>query len=84
MKSAEISGMAEEEQPSKFDLWVDKHLGDKAVWVFNLLVTVLAMFLSIGLFMLLPSAIVKWVGSRFAAPAFVLTSIVPPPAVEEF
>ena len=75
MKSAEISGMAEEEQPSKFDLWVDKHLGDKAVWVFNLLVTVLAMFLSIGLFMLLPSAIVKWVGSRFAAPAFVLTSI---------
>ncbi len=46
-----------------------------AVWVFNLLVTVLAMFLSIGLFMLLPSAIVKWVGSRFAAPAFVLTSI---------
>ena len=30
MKSAEVSGMElEEEEPSKFDLWLEKHFGDK-------------------------------------------------------
>lgn len=69
MKSAEISGFAEEEgEPSGFDAWVDKHLGDKAVWVFNTLVTVLSLVIAIGLFMLLPAAIVKWIASMVALP----------------
>ena len=60
MKSAEISGFAEEEgsEPSKFDAWVDKHLGDSAVYIFNVIVTVLAMAIAIGLFMLLPDEVV--------------------------
>ncbi len=75
MKSAEISGLSEDEQPSKFDAWVEKHLGDKAVWLFNTLVTVLSVVISVGLFMLLPSAIVKWAGSWFSAPNFLLSLI---------
>ena len=74
MRSAELSGFTEDEEPSKFDAWVDKHLGDKAVWVFNALVTVLAMALAIGLFMLLPAAAVKLVEGAFLhAPGFVMT-----------
>lgn len=75
MKSAELSDYSENEEPSKLDAWLDKHLGDKSVWVFNILVSVLAAALTIGLFMLLPSAIVKWVGSIFVAPDFVLTIV---------
>lgn len=75
MKSAEISGLSEEETPSKFDLWIEKHLGDKTVWVFNILVTVLAVLLTVGLFMVLPAALVKFVGTTFHASDFVLTAV---------
>ena len=74
MRSAELSGIAEEEEPSKFDLWVDEHLGDKAVGVFNFLVTVIAMVLAIGLFLLLPSALIKLAeGALLHLPNFVMT-----------
>ena len=73
MRSAELSGIAEEEEPSKFDQWVDEHLGDKAVGVFNLLVTVIAMALAIGLFLLLPAALIKLVEGAWAPPSFVMT-----------
>lgn len=64
MKSAEISGTEEsDDPPSKFDLWIEKHLGDKAVWLFNIIVTVVAMVISVGLFMLLPSFLVKLLGN---------------------
>ena len=77
MKSAEISGFAEEEgsEPSKFDAWVDKHLGDSAVYIFNVIVTVLAMAIAIGLFMLLPAALIKWVGGMAALPNMALSLI---------
>lgn len=75
MKSAELSGMTDDEQPSKFDAWVDKHLGDKAVWLFNILVMVFAAIITVGLFMILPAALVKFVGSTFHAPDLALTAV---------
>lgn len=68
MKSAEISGFSELEEPGKFEKWVDKHLGDKAVWIFNILVTVLALALSLGLFMFLPAAITRGINSLITLP----------------
>ena len=75
MRSAELSGFAEDEEPSKFDKWMDAHLGKGAVWIFNILVTVFAVLIAVGLFMLLPSAIVKYAGTLTSAPAAVLTLI---------
>ena len=75
MRSAELSGFAEDEEPSKFDKWMDAHLGKGAVWIFNILVTVFAVLIAVGLFMLLPSAIVKYAGALTSAPAAVLTLI---------
>lgn len=73
MKSAEISGADEDETPSKFELWLDKHLGDNVTWIFNVLVSVVAAVIAIGLFMLLPAALVKFIGSAFSAPGYLLT-----------
>ncbi len=53
MESAEKSGQGEE--PDKFDLWIEKHLGKAASAVFGGLVTVLAAVLAIGLFLGLPA-----------------------------
>ncbi len=75
MKSAEISGMTEEEEPSKFDLWLEKHLGDKMAWIFNVLVSVLAAVIAIGLFMLLPAAVVKFLGGMVNASSMVLSLV---------
>lgn len=75
MKSAEIAGMSDEEneEPSKFDVWVDKHLGRGAVWIFNTLVTIVAVAISIGLFMLLPAWIIKGLSMLFVAPPVFMT-----------
>ncbi|MCQ4897635.1 DUF1385 domain-containing protein [Anaerotruncus sp. DFI.9.16] len=73
MRSADLSGFAEEEEPSKFDRWVDEHLGDKAMWVFNAVVTILAAVLCVGLFMLLPAAVIKFLGHFVNAPGFAMT-----------
>lgn len=77
MKSAEISGMSEldGEEPSKLDKWLDEHLGDKMTWIFNIAVTVVAVVISIGLFMLLPAMLVKFLGGLLHAPAMVMTII---------
>lgn len=55
MSSAEISG--QEEEPSKFEIWLDKKFGKKAGVVFEGFVTVLALVLCIGLFIAVPSFI---------------------------
>lgn len=75
MKSAEISGMSDmdDTEPSKFEKWLEAHLGDKMSWVFNIAVTVAAMVICLGLFMLLPAAIVKFLGTVLHAPSFVMT-----------
>lgn len=77
MKSAEISGFSDEEdeEPSKFEKWLSDHLGNQMTVLFNIVVTVLAVFISVGLFMLLPSALVKFLGGLFTAPGFVMTMV---------
>ncbi|MGI5894797.1 MAG: DUF1385 domain-containing protein [Candidatus Merdivicinus sp.] len=60
MKSAEISteGMDSEEEPSRFEKWLDKTFGDKAANLFLGIGSVLGVVLAIVLFMLLPAWIV--------------------------
>ncbi|MBR3935378.1 MAG: DUF1385 domain-containing protein [Oscillospiraceae bacterium] len=55
MKSAEISG--QEEEPDKLELWLDKTFGKAAGTVFNFIVTILAVVISVGLFFGLPAFI---------------------------
>lgn len=59
MKSAEKSGFEEEEEPSKFDKWLNEKLGDKVMAVVSVIALVLSVALALGLFMFLPAAIVK-------------------------
>lgn len=61
MKSAEKSGFEEEEEPSKFDKWLNEKLGDKVMAVVSVIALVLSVALALGLFMFLPAAIVKLV-----------------------
>ena len=60
MFSAELYDMGEEDPtytPSKFDEWLEKHFSKDAVVYVSL---VLALFLSVGLFILLPAFITKY------------------------
>ncbi len=55
MRSADLSGELEEEEPSKFDLWLEKKLGNKGFEKFVVgLGVVMGLGLSILLFFLLP------------------------------
>ena len=71
MRSAEISGG--EEEPTKFEIWLNKKFGTKASTVFNAVVTVIAAVLCVGLFIALPSFITSLfsvhIKSRFALSA---------------
>ena len=59
-KSAEKSGLDEEsENPSKFEKWIDEKFGDKLASIVTVIGSVLGVILAIGLFMFLPSLIVK-------------------------
>lgn len=59
-KSAEKSGMDETVEPeSKFEIWLDKHFGDKLTGIIVGIGVVIALIMSIGLFMLLPSYVAK-------------------------
>ncbi len=57
MYSAEFIDL-EEEQPSKFDKWLEDKLGDKIKDIVIYVSVVLSLFLSVGLFILLPTWIV--------------------------
>ena len=60
MKSAEMAG--QEEEPDKFELWLNKTFGKAAGGVFNTIVTVLALVLCLGLFIVIPSSIASLCG----------------------
>lgn len=62
--SAEQSGMDEEEESSKFDLWLEKKLGDKMMKVLIGISTVLGVLLAIGLFFFLPVWLFNLVSSH--------------------
>ena len=60
MKSAEISTEGlEDENPSKFDMWLEEKFGDKLVKAVGYLSMVLGLCLALFLFMYLPSLIVS-------------------------
>lgn len=63
MRSAELSGSLEEEQPSKFGQWLEKKFGDKVTAILGTLVSLLAVCLALFLFMFLPSFFTKWMGT---------------------
>ena len=60
MKSAEISteGMEDDEEPGKFEQWLEKTFGDKVTNIFLGIGSVLGVVLAIVLFMLLPAWLV--------------------------
>ena len=60
MKSAEISG--QEEEPDKFELWLNKVFGKAAGAVFGSIITILAAVLAIGLFFGVPAVIAGFAG----------------------
>ena len=60
--SADLLPEDEQEEPSKFEAWVEKKLGsEKAEKFFIDLAVVLGVVLSVGLFVLLPTLIAGWV-----------------------
>ncbi|WMJ22449.1 DUF1385 domain-containing protein [Paludicola sp. MB14-C6] len=60
-KSAEKSGLEDEsnEEPSKFDAWLERTFGDKIMNIVVIIGTVLGLLFSIVLFMMVPSFAVK-------------------------
>ncbi|HAN44625.1 MAG TPA: DUF1385 domain-containing protein [Ruminococcaceae bacterium] len=58
MKSAEKAGI-EEEEPTKFEKWITEKLGDKLMAVLSAIAMVLSLIFAVGLFMVLPTTIVK-------------------------
>ena len=61
MKSAEISG--QEEEPDKFELWLNKVFGKAAGTVLNFVITILAVVLAVGLFFGVPALITSFIGN---------------------
>lgn len=53
-RSTEIALTEEEQQPDKFDLWVEKHFGDKAAKIITGVTMVIGVLLALGLFVFLP------------------------------
>ncbi len=59
-KSLELSGMAEDLEPeSKFEQWLDKHLGDKMTGVIMGVASIIGVAAAIFLFMYLPALLVS-------------------------
>ena len=61
MRSAELSGMDLEEEPSPFEQKLEKMFGEHLVKVLYGVASVLGVLLAVGLFMILPTAISKGV-----------------------
>lgn len=64
MRSAEKSGMLDEEEneePSKFEKWLDDKLGDKLTGVIMAIAMVIGVALAILLFAVVPTALFDWI-----------------------
>ena len=60
--SADITMDEEDEEPSRFEMWLKKHLGEKANDVILTITMIIAVGLAIGLFMVLPYALSALLG----------------------
>lgn len=58
-KALEV-GTMEEEEPSKFEKWLDEKFGDKLMKIVMVIATILGVALAIGLFIVLPSMLFTW------------------------
>lgn len=58
-KAMEV-GTMEEEEPSKFEKWLDDKFGDKLMNVIMVIATILGIALAVGLFIILPSMLFTW------------------------
>ena len=67
MKSAEKAGMEDdfEGEPSKFDLWLEKHLGEHMMKIVGVVAMVFGIALALVLFMFLPALAVKGIQLLF-------------------
>ncbi|MBQ3285262.1 MAG: DUF1385 domain-containing protein [Ruminococcus sp.] len=54
------AGLVEEEEPSKFEKWLDDKFGDKLMNVIMVIATILGVALAVGLFIVLPSMLFTW------------------------
>lgn len=54
------AGLVEEEEPSKFEKWLDDKFGDKLMNVIMVIASVLGVALALGLFVFLPAALFDW------------------------
>lgn len=64
MKSAEKSGMLddeEDEEPSKFEKWLDEKFGDKLTGAIMAVAMVIGIALAVFLFLLVPSYLFTWI-----------------------
>ena len=60
------TGVIEEEEPSKFDQWLERKFGDKLMNVVMVIATILGIALAVGLFVFLPNALFDWtLGGQF-------------------
>lgn len=67
--SVEQSGLEEDEEPSKFDRWVQEKFGDKMMAAVTVAGTVLGVLLAIVLFFMLPTVLFNLVRDHAAGPA---------------
>lgn len=75
MYSAEFIDLEEEgENKSKFDMWIEKHMGKYMLDVIMWISVVIALVLGIGLFMLLPTIITGFIKDIFAGDTFIPVS----------
>lgn len=57
---AMAAGLVEEEEPSKFEKWLEEKFGDKLMNVIMVIATILGVALAVGLFIVLPSMLFTW------------------------
>jgi len=62
MKSMEKSGMGDEEEPTKFEIWLSEKLGKSIYNVVAVMALVLGMGIGVGLFIFLPTFIAGGIG----------------------
>lgn len=85
MKSAEKSGMLDEEadeEPTKFEKWLDEKLGDKLTGVIMAIAMVLGVALAVFLFAFVPTALFDWIEALLPlnavqAPAETVKAVLP-------
>lgn len=70
MYSAEFVDLEEEESESKFEKWLEEKLGDKIKDVVIYFSLIVSLFLSVGLFILLPTVVTRGIEAIFDGVAF--------------